>query len=291
MQSASATLVLVVLLSLTLDAARARELQPIVYSSSGELCSVSSLANPPTCVEAVGEFRDPAWQPHGDRLAVEAGVHDGAYELELRDRQGSKIGQLEKWPGFIRPTWSRDGHHIYALSYELGAAVGRWDRDGQHFRVLPVSGVNGKQPYFQMLSFSPSGGRFALLNSKFDGFQIGRVSGEGFSVERALPTGFEYVAGSAWLDEESLLFVGKKQNGPSSLWTLHVDQGDVTPVDTPGLFLRDFLALSPDGKSVVLCATKVGEATSWSLWLYVFGAPSATRLTKGVEDVSPTWNN
>ncbi len=112
-----------------------------------------------------------------------------------------------------------------------------------------------------------------------------------------LPRGFRYVAQSAWLDEDHLLFIGKRGSDRGELWELDIRSGRVTRRGIDGLWLRDFVTLSPDRKSVVVTAmgeNKNGTKNdSWNVWLYSLETSRAVRLTTepGGEDVEPSWRH
>lgn len=270
-------------------AANGAELQTVVYTGLGQLCSVSPIDGNGTCLRLWGEFGSPSWQPKGNLIVVEAGQHDGLKKLELIDSHAKKIGTLQNSVGYYRPTWSPDGRFIYALNYSIGTALGRWDSSGKNFKLISVSGISGNPRFFQMVSFSPSGNRLAILNENFDRIHLVRLTDNGLVAENVISGGLQYIAESGWIDEKRILVIGKQKSGPSSLWELDVDSGISNQVDIPHLSLRDFLVLSPDKKTVIVCATKDGEALSWSLWKFLLGSSVATRLTTGLEDVAPTW--
>jgi Tol biopolymer transport system component len=287
----SKSTMLMMLLIFSAVTAWSEELQPIVYSGSGQLCSVSSDGNKNKCLDV--EYSSPAWNPKGKQLVAETFQDEsspGPATLVLLDSYGNELKNLDQSIGFMRPVWGPDGGHIYALKYDLGPRLGRWDSDGKNFQFVPILGELGKQGNFQMLSFSPSGNRAALLNYNFNQIILAHLNDKAFVTDKKLIKGFNYVADSVWLDESHLLFVGQvKENGSSYLWEMNVDDGSTQRVVIPKLSLRDFLALSPDRKSVVVCATKDGEELAWSLWEFTLGSSKAKRLTRGSEDVEATW--
>ena len=241
------------------------------------------------CLREDFEFDSPAWQPGGRTLVVEAGVHDGPHKLLLLSSSGETIRSLSESSGFIRPRWSSDGSSIYALSYDLGQAVGRWNAEGKNFSSVPV---HSSEPfrYVQMLAFSPNGERAALLVDDFKKMLIAQVTNSGFEVERVLPKQFSYVSQAAWLDDTRLLFVGKKDNPRAELWELNTKTGAVKMRGINGLWIRDFLALSPDRTTAVVCGSAVGaKQTRWSLWSYSLQNSLLVQLTNGIEDVTPAW--
>ncbi len=120
---------------------------------------------------------------------------------------------------------------------------------------------------------------------------IANVSDRRWTADRVLPAGFSYVSQSAWIDEERLLFVGKRESSRGELWELNVTDGSVRRLGIDGLWLRDQIAVSPDRDSTVVSATADGGRVQWNLWRYVLRTRQVTQLTAGNEDedVDPTW--
>ncbi len=260
-----------------------QELGSIIYNSWKGLCSISEITGEPTCHKS--RYWDVSWQPHGNRiLAI------GSEGIVLLDGTGHLANKVEGESGGS-PRWSPDGQYIYALSGKPETSVVRWDASGKNRIVIPVTGAGHLRPPLHMLSFSPSGKRAAILTREFKEILISDVSDESLTVKKTLPRGFSYVAQSVWLDNEHLLFIGKKDSTRGELWELDVQSETTTRLGIDGLWLRDFVALSPDAKSVVVTGTKDGEDVSWNLWLYSLETSRLKRLTSGLrsEDVEPSW--
>lgn len=174
-QDVAMKILLILLSGLLALPVHGEELQEVAFSSSGQLCSISPDGAKRACVVSGKEFSSPAWQPKGKYIVAEAGEHDAEKTLELLDSKGKRIRTLSGSTGFVRPVWTPDGRYIYAVSYSIGTAIGRWQSDGTHFERIPVTGA-GDSRFFQMLSFSPSGKRVAILNGAFNGLYIARVT-------------------------------------------------------------------------------------------------------------------
>lgn len=141
-----------------------------------------------------------------------------------------------------------------------------------------------------MLSFSPSGRRAAILNLKFRQMVIADVTPARWTAFRSAPAGFRYVSQSAWLNDDTLLFVGKREGDRGLLWSLDVNTGVVTPIAIEGLWLRDQLVVAPDRRSVAVTATNSsGAETRWSIWTYGLTDHRVRRLTHGDEDIVSSW--
>jgi len=261
-----------------------QQLGPILYRNWVGLCSISAETTAkPRCSRS--EYEDFSWQPHGNRI-----VAMGARGLVLLDSSGRLINKLEGQSG-ARPTWSPDGRYIYAISGKFGGAVVRWDASGKNRVAIPVTGLNDPHLFFQRISLSPSGKRAAILTGDFKEMLITDVSEKALSARKVLPRGFSYVAQSVWLDDEHLLFVGRQGGTRGELWGLDIRSETATKRGISDLWLRDFVALSADQKSVVVTATKNSEEVSWDLWQYFPESSYLKRLTSGTQDenVEPSW--
>lgn len=229
-------------------------------------------------------------RPGGGQIAA-----DGIVFLGMDGRLMGKAGGR---PG-IRPAWTPDGKYIYAINYELGMAVERWDSGGRNRMVIPVTGLahTTRMPptdasrFLQMMSFSPSGNLAALLTQDFKEMLIVDVGKKQMVLRDSLPAGFSYVAQSVWLDDEHLLFIGKRTSTVEELWELDVRTGTAVRRGINGLALRDYISLSPDKKSIVVTGTKDGAPVSWNLWQFSLKTSKLTRLTTGTlsEDIEPAW--
>jgi hypothetical protein len=166
---------------------------------------------------------------------------------------------------YIRPTWSPDGRFIFAINYGVGSAIGRWSVDGMNKTRVPVTGGTETGRAFQMVSFSPSGNRAALLTMDFRDMVLARRNDRGFDVFAKVRAGFRYVSHSAWRDEDHLLFVGKRESTGGELWEVAISTGRLTRRGVDRLWLRDQLAISPDRESVIVTAVSDSKAPAWNV--------------------------
>ena len=273
------------LLSSPIVTSRAQSLQQVLFTSWGELCSVGMDTRRPSCLRSASEFDSPTWQPGGGRIVVEAGPHDDDHILFLLDDRGRRIRRLAGSSRLGRPTWSPDGRYIYAIAYELGMSLARWNADGTGKVIVPVIFPSTTGTQLQMISFSPSGARAAILTQEFREMLLAEVTTAGLRVFGTAPRGFRYVSQSVWPDENHVLFVGKQTGSQGELWRLTVADGRTERIGIDSLWLRDQIALCPDRGHVVVTATRGGPETRWNLWTYPVAGGHARRLTTGTEDI------
>jgi len=261
----------------------------VLYTAWGDLCSVSSNGGEPRCLKTGREYDSPVWQPTGERIVAETGEHDGAHWLVLLDAHGREVRRLTDSSDYIRPIWSPDGRFIFAINYGLGSAIGRWDADGRNKSILRVTGGIESGRQFQMISFSPSGNRAALLTMSLREMAVATVKDNGLQVVAMVPQGFSYVSQSAWRDEDHLLFVGKRDTTRGELWEITIPTVTVTRRGIEGLWLRDQLAIAPDRQSVVVTAVPESKQTEWNIWRYSLATQQKSRITTGTEDIVASW--
>jgi Tol biopolymer transport system component len=291
-------LVAIVILIVGPNGASAQKLHEVLFTAWGKLCSVPAAGGREVCTQSSDELDAPSWQPRGARIVAEAGHHDGPRALVLLDSTGRRIRQLDRSAGAIRPVWTPDGRYIFAIDYDLGSAVARWTADGRVRVNLPVRGgshtgqqlTRGAAPaQFQMISFSPSGRRAALLTTKFREMVLATVSDTALTVFATAPPGFAYVSQSAWIDDDHLLFIGKRGTSRGELWELNVADGALRRRGIDSLWLRDQLAISADRGSVAVTAVGSDNQSQWNVWVYSLSAMTKRRLTSGSEDIVAGW--
>ena len=278
------------LLAMLAGASPRQGLGPIAYDASGELLSVSPEGERIRCAQTLlGEIRSPAWSPSGRFLLVEMGRHDGPHRLAILDSWCRLQRYAKESSAFIRPHWAPDGKSFFALNYSLPHALGRWSQDGKTFSIFPVTGLNSGSGRLQGFSFSPSGTQAAVLED-FKTYQFGDVAADGIHLNPGALEGFSYVSGGVFLSEHEFVFIGQKDTQLQQLWSFDVRSGTTRNLGIEGFALRDFVAVSPDGAFLVVCAARTGTpATAWSLWRFSVAAREMFQLTRGTEDVSPTW--
>jgi Tol biopolymer transport system component len=288
---ALATLVLGTLLT---DPAFSRELLPILYSSSGELCSVArDSSGAAVCAPSHGAYDvdSPSWQPNGRQIISEQGREGGVHKLWLLDSNGHRLKSLAGSEGYMRPLWTPDGKRVIALRYGLGRAVGQWTADGSKRVTIPLVGFADRYHHLQFIAVSRSGKRTAIIVDDFKKMLLADVSDDQWTVTGMVPEDFAYVSGPVWRDDEHLVFAGSRvSQQPKGLWILDTTAGLVSAVPAGSLSIRDFVSMAPDVTALVVCAYGGGEL-KWSLWSVDLGSGEIQRLTFGIEDVTPSWGS
>ena len=257
--------------------------ETIAYVASGELRLTTPDGAASRALASGYEYDDPAWNSTRTEITVERGTHDGPHELVILNRHGNVVRRLRDSSEAFRPAWDRAGR-IYAITYGKPPHVLRWS--GNQRQVLRIVGVVSQPQY---LSFSPIG-RLAILDD-FAGVVVAHVAGDSIVVDQRLDLRASYIAQTAWLDDTRLVFVRRKAAGqPSDLAVVNTQTGEISAIATTGIYLRDFVSLSPDRKHAVVCAAPSSGETRWSLWVVsLAGTSSPKRITSGLEDVAPSW--
>jgi len=187
-----------------------------------------------------------------------------------------------------RPAFSPDGKFVYAVDY--GPKIFRYSIENKTWQRVPVEGL----PDFhaQGLAFSPSGRRAAISPGDFKGFIIADVAAERFRVSRTVLSDFDGCTSPRWLDENTILFAGRRQPGLQFLWTFDLSTGQVRQLSNPPIGVRDFIAVSPDGKNVVFTGDDGKKVVEWTIWLLPLDSLQAVKLLPGKRDDSflfPAW--
>jgi Tol biopolymer transport system component len=267
----------------------APDLGPIVYSSSGQLCSIDIQKDEkPSCYSS--SLRHLSFSPDGRLLAASTTPGDRIpSRIAVLDRSGALLGYLPGSDEFIRPVWSPDGNYVYAVINAHGhASVGRWRWPSGEKALLPVEDLPSGCRSIDSLSLSSAGDR-AVLMCNFKQLYLAEVRSDLLRVERELAPQFSYVSLPRWFDKSQLLAVARIKKGEiANLWRIDSATGFAEIVPTPELALRDYVTVSPDGKSVVVTGSRLNSSI-WRLWRIDLDDQKQTQLTTGTEDVAATW--
>jgi hypothetical protein len=230
----------------------AQDLGPIVYSSSGQLCSIDIQKDEkPSCYSS--SLRHLSFSPDGRLLAANTTPSNPIpSRIAVLDRSGATLRYLPGSDEFIRPVWSPDGNYIYAVINALGhASVGRWRWPSGEKALVPVENLPTGCSSINSLSLSSAGDRAVLL-CNFKQLHLAEVRSDLLRVEREIVPQFFYVSSPTWFDESHLLAIARIKKGEiANLWRIDSATGFAEIVPTPDLTLRDYVTVSPDGKSVV----------------------------------------
>jgi Tol biopolymer transport system component len=264
----------------------------IVYSSRGALCSIDyPTERRPFCLNS--SFHSPSFSPSGQALAAVSTTTSFAgspsSKIVVFGRSGKSIGSLSESDGFVRPVWSPDGNYIYAVAdAHRHDSVGRWRWPSGEKALLPVQNLEQGCNKIDSLSLSPAGDRAVLL-CNFKQLYLAEVRSDLFRVERELPLQLSYVSSPKWLDEIHLFVVARLKKGEiANLWRIDTATSVAEIVPTPELALRDYVAVSPDGKAIIVTGSRP-QPLKWRLWHIDLSDKKQTELTSGDEDVAATW--
>jgi Tol biopolymer transport system component len=268
------------------------DLGPIVYSSSGQLCSIDIQKDgKPSCYGS--SLRHLSFSPDGRLLAAYTTPSNPIpSRIAILDRSGARLGYLPGSDDFIRPVWSPDGNYVYAVINALGhASVGRWRWPSGEKALVPVENLPSGCRGINSLSLSSAGDRAVLL-CDFRQLYLAEVRSDLLRVERELAPQFSYVSSPTWFDKSHLLAVARMKKGEiANLWRIDSATGFAEIVPTPGLALQDYVTVSPDGKSVVVTGSRQTTPLvwRWGLWRIDLDDQKQTQLTGGTEDVAAAW--
>lgn len=279
-------------IAIALSQSLVRDFDPILYTSRSGLCSVPPLGeHTPYCPNV--RLDQASFSPDGHLIAA---VRSSAVipEIVITNRKGEILRSLPNSGGFIRPTWSPDGLYVLALSYDMPELIARWHPvDGPRYDIA-VKGFDDNckadegRSLYQSISVSPSGRKLALL-CNFRRIFLANIEENVISIQHVSALPFSYFGLPTWLDEESLLVVARRRTGATAnLWRLGSDLGSAELIPVLELSLRDYVAVSPDGRAVAVTGMLPGER-KWSLWRVDLSSSVPERLTQGEEDTAPTW--
>lgn len=176
-----------------------------------------------------------------------------------------------------RPAFDPSGQYLYALNYSNG--IYRYSFKSRQWSPVQVVGRQQLNP--QGLSFSRSGLKAAITHGRFVGLLVAEVADAGLRIEREVLSDFESVTSPHWLDEENIVFAGRKRAGPQFLWKINLGSGAVEQLTDGPIGARDFLAISADSKSIVFTGTSEDQPLEWRLWEISLEKHAPVQLTRG----------
>lgn len=197
-----------------------------------------------------------------------------------------KIPSSKTAEDLYRPVFDPEGKYLYALNYDLG--IYRYSLVDQKWGGVKIENAPGLNP--QRLSFSPKGNRFAISPAHFDGFLIGEIIQGRFVVKEQILKKFNSCISANWIDENRIVFAGRKKEGIQYLWIADLITGKVSQLTKGIPATRDFLSLSPDRLSVVFVGTD--SDYDWRIWSINLDGTDLKKLTKSDESsghLEPVW--
>lgn len=250
-------------------------LEEIVYTSWGQLCSVSSDGSRSFCRPQVNDnIRSPVWSPDGVELIVEVCFWDewghcgpdyAPYSLWVMDDSGKLLRQLDRSEKHYRAVWSLDGQNIFATNqeFERSDSIVRWNRDGGSRAVI---------------SMAPK------ANDTLPLWPPGLTLGRRFGADSRLH-------GFGWLNADQVVYIANDQQRLLRVRVLTVStqiSHDVLPAS--GGLRRGDVVVGPDRNSIVFMASgHLDGGSGWPLWRYAFADQKLVRLTESREAILGSW--
>ena len=225
-------------------------------------------------------------------LLVFEGSHEhgnprSLYLYDLEQKTKRIIYEAKSFEDILfRPKFFPTGEFIYALNYTKG--IFRYDINNNSWEKIEIK--NSNSPIYQGLSFSDSGNRVALSPANFKGVLIAEVKEKEFIVSEDVLTDFRSCISPRWLDDENIVFAGRKEAGLQYVWKVLLKNSKLQQLTKKPVGSRDNLDVSPDKKTIVFTGTS--EPLEWRLWKINVDGSGLEQLTKGgtlSSHLSPVW--
>jgi Tol biopolymer transport system component len=229
---------------------------------------ISALTSQETAYDAL----QPAWSPHGSRIAFWGIDTNGDRDLWTVEAGGTP-GQTTRvthdmWTDWS-PTWSPDGRHLY-FSSDRGGSMNLW-----RVRVDESSGAALGEPepvttpssFSGWLAFSKDGAHFAyvrrLVSSKLYRARFDRAKGAAADSMTALTAGTRRVREPNMSPDGKWLVV-RVQDPQEDLALVRPDGGGMKRL-TNDEFSDRLPRWSPDGKAIAFMSNRDGKFNLWSI--------------------------
>jgi Tol biopolymer transport system component len=228
-----------------------------------------------TSTETVLDAIQPAWSPHGHRIAFWGIDQTGNRNLWTVPAGGASPDGLKAMPVTRdvwtdwSPAWSPDGHYLYFAS-DRGGTMNLW-----RVRIDEVSGAVQAAPeavttpasYSGWITFSRDGRRFTYarrsISSKL--FKVSFDPARGLSAGSPVPL----TAGSRRIREPDMspdgaMLVVRVQDPQDDIALIHPDGTQLRRL-TDDAFSDRTPRWSPDGKQIVFRSNRSGRFELWSI--------------------------
>src|SRR5215831_12871290 len=246
-------------------------LDPTVRSGSSSLWVVNVASGEKRLLTKGGNLAQPAWSPHGDRIA-----YWGGSPASSSNRAIWTIPSSGGEPGLViqdsavnwNPTWSPNGNYLYFLS-DRGGSMNLWrvPIQEQTGNLLgPAEAITTPAPSMAHLSFSADGRRIAYVQV-IKRTNLQRVE---FDPERETVTGQP-----VWITKDSVAATFPDLS-PDGEWIVHDSFGEkqenlymIRRDGSGGRQLTDDVykprtpRWSPDGKEIVFFGNRNGISQIW----------------------------
>ncbi|MBI3450230.1 MAG: serine/threonine-protein kinase [Acidobacteria bacterium] len=238
---------------------------------------------------------NPAWSPHGDRVAVDASWA-GPRRLWVIDRRGHNPAQISEDASeavaHVRPRWSPDGRRlVYQKIERTRLSVGAVDLASRRSVAVTDSPWNDLNPCWSARR------RHVYFSSyRSGGLNVWRVGvgddGSAASAPEQVTTGAGQDLEVAPSPDGSRLALSiLKQN--ASIWALPVEPASGRPAGAPRKIIATSredsrAAWSPDGRRIAFNSDRAG---AMNIWVHDLAAGASRQVTEGPGgDYQASWS-
>ncbi|MCZ6837129.1 MAG: hypothetical protein O7G85_15245 [Planctomycetota bacterium] len=207
---------------------------------------------------------------------------DGSGEREILAKVAIRFNG-----GWAKPSLSPDNKEMVYVSNLHGRDdIYRVSIEAKKPIRLTTNGEDNRLPYW-----SPDGQWIAYASKQGQNRNIMLMRPDG-SESRAITTSDSDDTMPAWMpDSKGLLFVSDR-DGPTELYLLSLDDGDVRRLSDTVDFHELYPTVSPDGTMIAFEARPFDAEASWMRSIYVMpfeGGPAEKLTSSRYLDTSPTW--
>jgi Tol biopolymer transport system component/predicted Ser/Thr protein kinase len=236
-------------------------LEPYLNAKFGDIFLVPALGGTPVKLVEDGYF--PSWSPDGKRIVFMSN-RDRQLNLWTVSAGGGAPARLTKNPDIdYQPAWSPDGKWI---AYGSGVASTSFE-----VRVVAASGgtprtLTADFGYVTRPAWSADGKTLFFSGERAGILNVWRVpfSEAGKPVPPSRVTLGQGQDTGVALSHDGKRLAFAADHNDSNIWELTVDTGQLRAV-TSGASQPDYPQPSPDGKTLLVTATRTGESAIWTV--------------------------